>query len=334
VSRPLRVLQSVRGPSRTTNPFVVQLVDAVTAAGADVRWFSWRRGLLGRYDVLHVHWPEVLIRRDGRAARLAARTRFALLLARLTATRTPILRTLHNVGTHERGDRVERWLLGWCDRRTAYWVRLNPHTPLPRPGPGTVIPHGHYTAWYAPHAIGSRIPGRVLTLGLLRPYKGTDALLAAFAGTADPDATLRVVGRPAGAGLRELVTAATAADPRVGAHLDHADDAAVAAEIGAAQLVVLPYRQLHNSGVLLLALSLGRPVLVPDNPVTADLAAEVGPDWVLRFDGELTAEALAKALAATRELPAAGPDLSRREWTLIGAGYVEAYRRAITAARS
>jgi beta-1,4-mannosyltransferase len=323
---PVRVLQSVRGPSRTTNPFVVQLVEAVTAAGAEVHWFTWRRGLLGRYDVLHVHWPEVMLRRDGWLARLAARARFGLLLVRLTATRTPVVRTLHNVAPHEPGDRVERLLLRWCDQRTAYWVLLNPYTLLPRPGSCTVIPHGHYAAWYAGHRIGSPVPGRVLTFGRLRPFKGTEALLAAFAGTEDPDASLRVVGRPAGPGMRELVEAGAAADARVTARLDYVDDAALAAEIGAAQLVVLPYRQLHNSGALLLALSLGRPVLVPAGPSTDDLAAEVGPGWLHRYDGELAAETLAKAMAATRQLPAAPPDLSRRDWALIGERYVAVYR--------
>lgn len=327
----MRVLQSVRSPNRATNPFVVQLVDAVRAAGAEVRWFSWRRGLLGRYDVLHVHWPEVMLRRAGRPARLAARARFGLLLARLTVTRTPVVRTLHNVDPHERGGRVERLLLRWCDRRTAYWVLLNPHTPLPRPGPSTVIPHGHYVDWYAGHPTGTPVSDRVLTFGLLRPYKGTETLLAAFAG-ATPDASLRVVGRPVGEGMRELVEGAVAADPRVTARLDHVDDAALAAEVGAAQLVVLPYRQLHNSGALLLALSLGRPALVPASPSTDDLAAEVGPGWLHRYDGELTTAALEKALAATRQLPAAPPDLTGRDWPPIGERYVEVYRAVAPAA--
>jgi beta-1,4-mannosyltransferase len=320
----VRVLLSVSGPRPTTNPYVRQLADAVTAAGAEVHWFSWREGILGRYDVLHVHWPEVLLRRAGRAARVAARARFALLLARLRLTGTPVVRTLHNVAAHETGGRLERALLRGLDRRTAYWVRLNPHTPLPGPGPSRVIPHGSYTAWFAGHPVGEPVPGRVLTFGLLRPYKGTEVLLRAFAGTAG--GSLRVVGRPATDGMRVLVEAAAADDPRVTATLAHVDDATLAAEVGAAALVVLPYRALHNSGALLLALSLGRPVLAPDGPTTAELAEEVGPGWVRRYDGELTAEVLEKALE--EPAPASGPDLSARDWPLLGRQHVEVYRAA------
>ena len=325
----VRVLQSVQEPNRMTNPYVVQLVRAVRAAGAEVDYFSWRKGLVGRYDVLHVHWPEIMIRRAGRPARLAAQLRFAALLARLRLTRTPMVRTVHNVDSHERGSRWERALLRYCDRLTSYWVLLNPHTRLPGTGPSEVIPHGHYADWYADHPTVLPVPGRVLTFGLLRPFKGTDTLLDAIRAIPDRELSLRVVGRPVVPEMRVLVESATASDPRVTAVLDYVDDAALAAEIGAAQLVVLPYRQLLNSGALLLALSLRRPVLVPDNLSTADLAAEVGPGWVLGYEGELTAETVTKALAATRELPAAGPDLSRREWVLIGADYVAAYRRAI-----
>jgi hypothetical protein len=101
-----------------------------------------------------------------------------------------------------------------------------------------------------------------------------------------------------------------------------------------AELVVLPYRDVHNSGAALLALSLDRPVLVPDNEVTAELAAEVGPGWVHRYDGELTAETLRRALSAVREeRRAPRPDLSGREWDGAAAAHVAVYRQARDRAR-
>ncbi len=69
--------------------------------------------------------------------------------------------------------------------------------------------------------------------------------------------------------------------------------------------MVLPYREMHNSGAALTALSLNRPVLVPDNEVNRELAEEVGPGWVFRYDGELTGRHLLDALAAHRARPPA-----------------------------
>ena len=97
--------------------------------------------------------------------------------------------------------------------------------------------------------------------------------------------------------------------------------------------MVLPYADMHNSGAALLALSLDRPILVPDNDVTAALAAEVGQDWVHRYDGPLRSADVQAALERLQRASSAGPDLSGRGWQTVGAEHVAAYRRAIDAAQ-
>jgi beta-1,4-mannosyltransferase len=332
--RPLRVLQSVKPPSAQTNPYVVQLVESLRAEGLDVRWFTAPAGVFGRYDVFHAHWPEVMVRRDGRAARLAARARFVLLLLRLQADRrVAVVRTLHNVAAHESASRVERLLLGWFDRRTDAWVALNDATPVPDPARGTVVRHGDYRGWFAAHAVPAAVPGRLLYFGLIRPYKGVDRLLETFAAVPGDELSLHVVGRPASPALRSQVEAAAAADPRVTALLDYVGDETLAREVGEAELVVLPYEDMHNSGALLLALSLGRPVLVPSGAVTEALAAEVGVGWVPTYAGALTPDVVRTALDGARGLDGS-PDLSRRSWPLIAREHEEAYGAAVARRRS
>jgi len=99
------------------------------------------------------------------------------------------------------------------------------------------------------------------------------------------------------------------------------------------ELVVLPYRFMHNSGSTLAALSLDRPVLVPDNAVNRLLEAEVGPGWVHRFSGELDAEALLSAMEHVRASARGPVTFIDRDWDLGAARHVEAYRRAIAARR-
>src|SRR3712207_2143920 len=124
------------------------------------------------------------------------------------------------------------------------------------------------------------------------------------------------------------LAAAAAADPRVSVSLGFLADDDLVAEVTAAELVVLPYREMHNSGGTLAALSLDRPVLVPDNPVNEQLAAEVGPGWVHRYAGELTAGHLVDAVTALRAAPpAAPPDLSGRDWDRVGEAHAAAYRQ-------
>jgi beta-1,4-mannosyltransferase len=304
----------------------VQLVDACREH-TEVRYFTWRRGVFGRYDILHLHWPEVMLRREGRAARVAARARFAAVMVRITLLRTPVVRTLHNVRAHEAGSWWENTLLSWCERRTGTWILLNPDTPLPRPGRSRVIPHGHYRDWF-PAPSGDVVPGRLLHFGLIRPYKGVEALLAAFAQCREPQASLHVVGRPTTPELRAVVERACAEDSRIRACLEYVDDARLSAEMAQAQLVVLPYRELHNSGALLLALSLDRPALVPDGPTTRALAAEAGPGWVLTFADGLTAADVDRALDQTRQRPGEVPRLRGRDWSAVAQQHLEVYRES------
>lgn len=328
----VRVLESFREPRPTTNPYLRLLLGALRAEGHDVRTFSWGRALTWRYDVLHLHWPEVLLRGASRPKTAARRALVALLLLRVAVLRTAVVRTVHNPVPHEDGGAVERALLALCDRLTTARVHLVTST-LPAPAEDddarqVLVPHGHYRDWY-PVVDVPAVPGRLLHFGILRPYKNVEALLAA-AHAAPADVSLRVVGSPSTDALRRAVEEATRADARTTASLGHCPDAELAAEVAAAELVVLPYTELHSSGAALLALSLDRPVLVPAGPTTDALAAEVGPGWVLTYEGALAPHHLVDALEAVRRAGrSARPDLSRREWPLAGRAHTAAFRAAL-----
>ncbi|MGC0366350.1 beta-1,4-mannosyltransferase [Rhodococcus sp. 27YEA15] len=323
----LQVMLSVRGPHKTTNPYVVKLADSIRDHGVSVRYFNWNTALFGRYDLIHIHWPEVMIRRDGALAQAAARARFAMLMTRLQFTKTPIVRTAHNVRAHESGSRIEGILLRWCDRRTRTWIVLNESSAVPSGRDRVLIPHGDYVEWFTGYPKAASVPGRIVSFGLIRPYKGTEVLLESFAHVASGDASLRIVGKPSTDELRTVVESAAGRDSRISAVLEYVDDSTLALEITAAQLVVLPYQNMHNSGALLLALSLERPVLVPDTAITRALADEVGAGWVHLYAGALTATALEVALAAPA--PARSPDLSARAWPRLALAHIDAYRDAV-----
>lgn len=329
---PLVVLQSFPEPRTTTNPYLVMLRESLERTpGVTVVPFSWRAALRGRYDVFHAHWPEILV--DGRTPlRKLVRQALALVfLVRLRMTRTPIVRTVHNLGLPQGISRRERLLLRLFDRWTTLRVALNTSTPLA--GRLTaVIPHGDYRSWFEPYPRSAVVPGRIAYVGLIRRYKGVEQLVDAFvaSGTAHPEMTLTIGGKPSTPELEDELRRRAATDPRITLELGFLSDARLVAAVTAAELVVLPYRFMHNSGTVLAALSLGRPVLVPDNDVNRRLAEEVGPGWVHLFTGDLTVEELLSCMAALRTGGRSGkPDLSRRGWTGTGHEHLAAYRRAI-----
>jgi beta-1,4-mannosyltransferase len=329
------VLQSIPRPDDTTNPYLVQLFRALPR-DVETKYYSLRAALFARYDLFHVHWPEYLLRHPSRPRALFKRLGMCALLLRLWMTATPVVRTLHNLQPHEDGGWMERLLLRGLDRLTTRRIRINAAGDGDREAADTIL-HGHYRDWFAARRVPATVPGRVLYFGLIRPYKGVEALLDAFralpdSALADIKPTLRIVGNPSTQTMRETVQSACDADPRIGALLRYVDDDVLAREIGEAQLVALPYRQMLNSGALLLALSLSRPVLAPWSEANARLADEVGHGWVYLYRDELDAGTLSTTLHALQTAPPQGsPDLSRRDWPALGRQHHAIYVSALRA---
>ena len=201
-----------------------------------------------------------------------------------------------------------------------------------------IIPHGHYRDWFAGFPLPAAKAGRFGYAGLVRRYKGVETLVSAFRAIPEPLASsgisLRIGGRPSTTELTVLLEELAKEDPRIELQLHFLSEAEFAVVLSSAELVVLPYRFMHNSGGVLATLSLDRPVLVPDNEVNRSLAEEVGPGWVHTFAGELDADDLCRVMGSVRsEIRSTRPDLSRREWPQAGSAHAQAYRHAFDARR-
>lgn len=334
VSRSIRVLETFGQPKPTTNPYISQLHASLRATDdLTVLTFDYGTALLGRYDVVHAHWPELMV--DGHRAigRWSRRALAALTVLRWRITRTPVVRTVHNLERPEGISRFDHAVLSGIDAATRLDIALNDLTP-PRDGlPQTVIPHGHYRDWFAAHPASTPLPGRVAYVGLIRRYKGVEDLVDAFTQWAEPSASLHIAGRPSSPELLQSLRTAAASDHRVSIDPRFLEDADFAAAIRSAELIVLPYRHMHNSGTALAALSLDRPVLVPDNAVNRALVEECGPGWVHLFPDTITAADIDRAWTGSRGLRGA-PDLSRREWAAAGVHHREAFQRVLRDTRS
>ena len=329
---PITVLYSLVPPDGRTK-YVDQLVNGVPEA-VTMRFFSWRAALRGRYDVFHMHWPELTLRGSNPVRRFLRRRAADLFVALLTARRVPMVRTVHNLTPHEQGSRAENRTLARLNRHTDLFIRLNPTTDIPFDALVVTILHGHYRDQFAKHPMPQARPGRILYFGIIRPYKGVSQLMSVFAGIPGGDLDLRIVGSPS-TGQREIVEAASEKDARITSRLTFVDDDELVAEIGRAELVVLPYREMHNSGSILVAMSLGRPVLAPSTPANAALSDEVGPGWIIQYDGELTPDVLLNAVEKLRATPPteARPRLDGRDWKTLGVEHHTAYLHAIAVAR-
>lgn len=129
-----------------------------------------------------------------------------------------------------------------------------------------VIPHGAFDYLtrlpeerpLPPELEGAEGPV-ILCFGLIRPYKGIEVLLDAFAQV--EGAELWIVGNPR-MDVEPLRARAAAASGRVRFVTRFVDDAEVPAIFRRADLVVLPYRDAEHSGVLYTGLAFGKPLVL------------------------------------------------------------------------
>ncbi|WP_181034224.1 glycosyl transferase [Arthrobacter sp. GMC3] len=292
--------------------------------------FSFKRALFGSYDVFHVHWPEVIYTGNGYLKGIAREVLTALVLTRIQLGKKPLVRTRHNLAPHSGSGRRQMLLEAWFDRLTTVNIRLNDVTVTSSPAPTATISHGDYQTWFAPFSGGQQVAGRIAYFGLIRQYKGVDRLLSSFLQVSDPAMTLTISGSPASNALREELILLAGENPRIDLDLNFLTDAELVEVVTEAELIVLPYLFMHNSGAALTALSLNRPVLVPDTEVNRRLSDEVGPGWVYRYDGQLDAGAIEFAIRAHRtNPPLQGPELSARSWDKAGTQHVQVFEGAV-----
>ena len=321
----------------TRNQYTTLTLNAI-APYVSAETFNWRTALFGRYDIVHLNWPEGLVRDTSGIKALAKHVLSAWLLTRASLRRIPVVRTVHNLRPHASRSWSERLILGWIDRATKISVYLN-ESPENDRDAGVVILHGLYPP-PPEHRGGATIQRRdavsVLTFGLLRPFKGIEQAIRAVDELKDPWLRYTVAGsasdRPYADNLRQLV----ARVPRVQLREGFLSDSELDSLIAESDLVALPYRYMYNSGAAILALSRGRHVLVPDSPATRTLAKEVGGQWVTLFAQPLTPSDMSSAIKAARVTQGGldRPDLSRRSWETIGALHCELYSAVLRHARS
>ncbi len=275
------------------------------AAAADVVHFQWLTvqhldGLLlprGRPLVLTAH---DVLPREPRPGQLTAQQR---LYERFDAV------VVHS----EHGRRRLTRELGIDPAR----VHTIPHGAFAHLAEGPVLP--------APHATDAPV---VLCFGLMRPYKGLDVLIEAWQGigTAAAPAELWIAGMP----RMDISALQAAAPPGVRFVPRFIGDDELPSYFRRADLVVLPYREIDQSGVLFTALAFGKPLLLTDVGGFPEIAATGAARTVPAGDPAALHEALGELLTEPGALAemadcARAAAAGRYSWEQIARAHMRVY---------
>jgi glycosyltransferase involved in cell wall biosynthesis len=246
-------------------------------------------------DVMHFHWLHPYLLRESWAGSVLRSIRFFLEVLLLKLRGTRIAWTIHNLSNHDgRHTGVEHFFttlfaqmvdLPIAHSREAASLAaeefLIPEVRI------LVTPHPGYCGYY-PDAI-SRNEARTrfgykadeqvfLFLGRIQSYKGIFDLLTAF--TATPlNCRLLIAGAPVNDEtanrLREVVTK----DPRIQFHPGHVSREEVQWFYRAADVVVFPFRKILTSGSVMLAMSFGKPLILPEGATLREAVADGEAQW-------------------------------------------------------
>jgi glycosyltransferase involved in cell wall biosynthesis len=171
----------------------------------------------------------------------------------------------------------------------------------------------------------------ILAFGLIRPYKGIDVLLKAFRKIEGAELWIAGMPRMPMEELRELADRAPGTvrfvdrfipDPEIPAFMRRAD------------LVVLPYRNIEQSGVLYTALAFGRPLVLSAVGGFPEIAERGAAALVPQGDPEALAGALNDLLADRGAREALGAGAAREasttySWDRIGEATNALYRELL-----
>ena len=298
------------------------------------------------YSVLHLNWLDRFYTQGEPAGALGEYARFAETLIHAKRIGYRIVWTLHNLFPHERPhpelDRLVNLLVAREADAVIAHCRYGAEQLTWRYGVETVhvIPHGHFMDVFPDQVQRPEARARLgidgdrfvyVFFGNLRGYKGLEELIAAFRQVARPQDLLMLMMKTSARApaLLERLTATIRDDPSIRIYTsDFFPEEEFQYYLNAADVAVLPFREVMTSGSAIQALGFGLPVVLPRRGCMADLID--GTMGVLYDPDE--PGALPAALRRVREMDlqaagrAARAQARQFDWDRIGDRIAALYR--------
>jgi beta-1,4-mannosyltransferase len=328
------------------NPYNGLLYKNVLPMVEDVAEYHPWRLIRGRIDIVHVHWPDLIV--TGRNP-IRAAFRVWQFLARLVEYKmrgAKIIWTVHNTAPHDRTFQPLAacfWSAFLClvDGLIFMSATARIDAIASRPSFGRIryatIPHGHYCAVLGAERdkAGARkrlgLPaGKYIFLffGQIRYYKNVPLLMQEFLALDRLDTFLIVAGSCWRRKLRCEMEQLAAGHDNIRLDVRFIPDEGLYEYLIASDIVVLPYKRVLNSGSTLMALSAGRPVIAPRVGSITEVAEQVGNRWLRAYSGSFDRRCLESAFD-DQPGPGERPDLRAYDWPIIARQTVDFYRNIV-----
>lgn len=272
--------------NKLSNPYNYLLYSNMNRE-VEIMEFSMVRVLLKQYEVFHIHWPDAYL--NAPLSKAIFNT-FAICIiffvARLKGAK--IVWTVHNIGSHDKKHRIlskiiEIALRIFCDgliylseysmrKHLEYDTRFT----ASRRRLVKVIPHGDYRDIYENSVTKEEALNHLsindgmtyLFFGMIREYKGYREFISLAKN--NPRSNFIIAGLPGSPEIRNFIISNAPSNLKFELRL--IGDEEVQYFFNACDFVIMPYKNLFNSGVLFLSLTFNRPIIIAESEYSLELA--------------------------------------------------------------
>lgn len=274
---------------RKVNPYQKALADSLSKEGVEVSFgttsslFPVLRSVKSdwRPDILHIHWIHPFLLASSKGKTIVKSICFIAELVVLRILGIKFVWTVHNIVNHEK--RFSSLELFFTKIAIRFFNRIITHSHFAKNEVKKVynitdnskiqiIPHGNYINNYK-NAVG-RIEARnklkidekeivFMYFGLIRPYKGVFELIDSFKKLNVPQKKLLIVGKPCNNEFAKNILKRCNKNENIKTVFEFIPDNEVQIYMNAADIVVLPYRNILTSGTIILAMSFGKSIIAP-----------------------------------------------------------------------
>ncbi|MFE4105685.1 glycosyltransferase [Almyronema epifaneia] len=236
-----------------------------------------------KYDVVHFHWTHPYILANSFAVTLLYSCQFLVDAFLLRLSGAKIVWTIHNHLSHDgRFKNLDRLVSQLLARMANKIVLLNQTTadmlsqsysfPLTK---AVIIPHGNYKNYYgsaiqqadARKTLDLPLQGKIyLSLGLIKAYKGLENLINVWTSCSalNPDDYLLIVGKVASENYAKVIQEKVSQTPNIILKAGFVKDDKIHLFYSAADIAIFPFKEVLNSGSLILAMTYSKPVIAPN----------------------------------------------------------------------
>jgi glycosyltransferase involved in cell wall biosynthesis len=342
-------------PWYETNPYLKLLSMSLQKKGINIIYnpvfnAKWLNQEKGRVDILHFHWIHDQFDSENRILAFKRGLHFILLLLKARILGYKILFTAHNIAHHECRYPIIDFIcrLSIIHLSSFVFVHCNfakekiTKRFLVNSKKVQTIPHGNYIGWYLNNVDKktSRAYLKIsqekfvyLFFGLIRKYKGIKNLIDVFKKMEKDENILVIAGMTFNEEIKNFLEKSI--QENIILDLRYIPSNEVQYYFNACDVVVLPYLNILTSGSLLLAMTFGKPIIIPKIGCIPEIMNE--KMGIMYNPNE--EESLLKALNRVKDmdLKVAGMEAHKRasdfDWDGIASKIIDIYSKVVEKAK-